>query len=231
MEIKINDLPELLIDLINKSGKTKQKIQEDVGLSNSTLSRLCNRRHGMQKSTAKVLNDYFEVPYFTSYRIINGTCIHSDVIVPNYKGNKFNPGDTIMNLFNRKTFMVTEIKFNKTKQEWMYLLDNQWVEEFYIKGINLETKPIKKESDLKDLENLDEIIDRVLLGKEPIDTPNEDAISYTPEDTMIHSDEFVIPQFEVKPEESIKESIEKLDDKDSIKNILKDVVTRLINLL
>lgn len=230
MEIKINDLPEMLTELINKSGKTKQKIQEDVGLSNSTLSRLCNRSHGMQKSTAKVLNDYFEVPYFTSYRIKNGKCIHSDVVTPNYKGNKFNPGDTVMNLFNKMTYMVTEIKFNKSTQEWMYLLDNQWVEEFYIKGITLESKLIKEvKSDLKDLENLDEIIDRVLLG-EPIDTPKPEVID-TPEDTMINSDEFIIPQFEVKPEESIKESIEKLDDKDSIKSILKDVMIRLINLL
>lgn len=199
MQININDLPELLTDLIKKSGKTKQAIQDAVGLSNSTLSRLCNRRHGMQKSTAKVLNDYFEVPYFVSYQIKDGICVHSDVITLNNRRNKFNPGDTVMNLFNRETFMVTEIKFNKTKQEWMYLLNNQWIEELYIKGVNLEPKSneIKEEKEMK----------------------------------IIHEPLFEIPQIEVTPEETIKDSIEKIDDKDSIKSILKDVITRLIELL
>ena len=199
MQININDLPELLTDLIKKSGKTKQQIQDAVGLSNSTLSRLCNRRHGMQKSTAKVLNDYFEVPYFVNYQIKDGVCVHSDVIVQNNKRNKFNPGDTVMNLFNRNIFMVTEIKFNKATQEWMYKHNNEWVEELYIKGVNLEPKSneIKEEKEMK----------------------------------IIHEPLFEIPQIEVTPEETIKDSIEKINDKDSIKSILKDVITRLIELL
>lgn len=223
MEIKINDLPELLTELIKKSGKTKQQIQRDVNLSNSTLSRLCNRHHGMQKSTAKILNDYFEVPYFVSYQIINGTCVHSNVIVPNNKGNKYKPGINVMNLFNRNIFIVTDVKFNKATQEWMYKYNNEWIEEYYLKEVILkEPKPVDTPNlkDMEELNTLDEILDEVLLGKEPIDT-QEGSIP----------NDFVIPQIEITPEESIQSSIEKIDDKDSIKNILRDVVTRLINLL
>lgn len=231
MEIKINDLPELLTELIKKSGKTKKEIQDAVGLSNSTLSRLCNRHHGMQKSTAKLLNDYFEVPYFTSYQIKNGTCVHSDVIVPNNKGNKYAPGCNVMNLFNRNIFMVTDIKFNKAKQEWLYKYNSEWIEEQYLKEIVLKEPSLK---DMENLNNLDKIIDKVLLEKEPIDIPNGNDIKLIKEEKEMKiapKPLFEIPQFEVTPEEAIKDSIEKIDDKDSIKNILKDVVVRLINLL
>lgn len=195
MKIEINNLPELLADLIKKSGKTRQEIQKDTNLSNSTLTRLCSRTHGMQKHTAKVLNDYFEVPYFINYQIKNGVCVHSNIIKLNKQANKFNPGDNVLNLFNKNIFIITDIVFNKSKQEWMYKYHNEWIEEFYLKEINLEEPKITLES---------------IASAEM---------------------EFEIPQIEVTPEESINQTIEKIDDKDSIKSILKDVVTRLIELV
>lgn len=223
MQIKVNDLPELLTELINKSGKLRQQIQKETKLSNSTLARICNRTHGMQKNTAKILNDYFEVPYFISYQIKNGVCVHSNIIKPNKNANKFNPGDNVMNLFNKNIFMVTDVKFNKVTQEWLYKYNNEWVEEFYLKKVTLESKPngnnIKSVDtpsikDMENMNNLDEILDEVLLEKEEEVKPK-----------------YTIPQFEITPEEAITGSIEKINDKDSIKSILKDVMVRLIELL
>lgn len=211
MELK--ELPQYLKKLIKGTRKTQMIISEELNIGHATLSRVLSGKQSMSKSMAKRFNDYFEVAIFYPYKIDKGNNFIPNFVIKNNRANKFNPGDTILNLLNKNTYNISEIKFNKKLQEWIYLLDNQWVEEFYIKEINLdEPKPIDT------LES--EIIDTF----KPI-TP------YTSEENTTASDAFEIPQIKITPKENVMQSIEKINDKDSIKDILKDVVTRLINLL
>lgn len=210
MEIKLQDLPKILENLIKKSGKLKRDLCKELNIGDSTLWRITTSQRGMSKPIAKLFNDYFEVPYFTPYQVKDGIFEAITTVSKCKTSNKFKPGNTVLNLLNQSKFIVTEIKFNKSKQEWVYLYNSEWIEEFYLKDTKLvsitEITPEEYVQQAKEIDTLD---------KDEIEEPKE----------------FVIPQIKYTPEESIKESIEKIDNKDSIKSILTDVVTRLINLL
>ena len=213
LKLSLADLPGLLKQQIKKSGMSATSIAPKLGLGHATISRLINAQQGMSSKTCKVLNDFFEVAYFTPYKVKDNQFIPTD-IVSNGISNKFNKGDTVLNLLDHQLYEVKDVK--NIKKKWMYLIHDKFIEEFFLKGVEapsveetFEDKFAIKPMDSAELptEDYNEI-----LAKEP-------------------TEEFVIPQFEITPEESIKDSIEKIDDKDSIKAILRDVVVRLINLL
>lgn len=213
LKLSLADLPGLLKQQIKKSGMSATSIAPKLGLGHATISRLINAQQGMSSKTCKVLNDFFEVAYFTPYKIKDNQFIPTD-IVSNGISNKFNKGDTVLNLLDHQIYEVKEVK--NIKKKWMYLIHDKFIEEFFLKGV--EAPSIEDTFEDKFLKTPVEIT--VSAEKLPIE-------DYTEEPT----EEFVIPQFKVEPEDTIKESIEKIDNKDSIKSILTDVVTRLINLL
>ena len=207
LKIELTDLPGLLKNHIKKSGLSATAIAPKIGLGHATISRLINSQQGMSSHTCKALNDFFEVAYFTPYKIKNDQFIPLD-IVSNGISNKFNKGDTVLNLLDHQLYEVKDVK--NIKKKWMYLIHDKFIEEFFLKGV--EAPSI--EDTFEDKFNIQDYI-----------------CPHTFMEDNESKEEFVIPQFKVEPKESINQTIEKIDDKDSIKAILTDVVTRLINLL
>lgn len=206
LKLELTDLPGLLKTHIKKSGMSATTIAQKIGLGHATISRLINSQQGMSSKTCKILNDFFEVAYFTPYKIKNDQFIPLD-IVSNSISNKYNKGDTVLNLLDHQMYEIKDVK--NIKKKWMYLIHDKYVEEFFLKGVNAPSV----EETFEDKFNIQECPHTFM------------------EDNESKEEEFIIPQIKVTPEESIKDSIEKIDNKDSIKLILKDVVTRLINLL
>lgn len=197
LKINLTDLPRLLKQQIKESGMSATAIAPKLGLGHATISRLINAQQGMSSTTCKILNDFFEVAYFTPYKIKNGEYIPMDILSKNLS-NKFNKGDTVLNLLDHQLYEVKDVK--NIKKKWMYLIHDKYIEEFFLKGVEAPSVEVTFED------------------------------KFVPK-TMDSTEEFIIPQIKITPEEAIKESIEKIDNKDSIKSILTDVVTRLINLL
>lgn len=214
LKLSLADLPGLLKQQIKKSGMSATSIAPKLGLGHATISRLINAQQGMSSKTCKVLNDFFEVTYFTPYKIKNDQFIPTD-IVSNGLSNKFNKGDTVLNLLDHQLYEVKDVK--NIKKKWMYLIHDKFIEEFFLKGVDAPS--VEETFEDKFLDTTADYTE--VIAKEPIkkalDIPD--------------GNDFIIPQIKITPEESIKDSIKHLEDKDSIKSILTDVVTRLINLL
>ncbi len=217
---RVDMIPDLLAKLIDeikeKTGKNLTTIAEESGVGCASFYRIVNRESGIQPKNAVKLNQYFETTLFSPYQIRDGQLIYFE---NNYKtnrsANKFQVGQVVKNLFNKKLESIIKIKFNKDIQDWQYLLagENEYIEEQFLKELK---KPLMPPHKLKPEEP---VVEKPVIV--PTETPKEE-ITVEPKVELIKK---------IKEIENTTPTTITKDNKEELKSIILSVVEKLLCLL